>query len=407
MRQPSRLSIAGALALATSVAAQPQAPPRETAVTGVVFEDRNGDGRRQADEPGVANAAVSNQIDVVLSASDGSYRLDGPGHGVAFVSVPRGKAVHGGFWRPISPAGAAAVDFPLVAIPDSDDFTFVHGSDTHVHEDSLPRLRAFVDLLKARTPSFALVSGDLIRDALRVGEAEASRLFELYARETGASSTPIWSAPGNHETFAIERHHSLVPKTHPLYGKGMYRKYLGPNYYSFNRGRVHFIALDTVDNDDLWYYGNVDRAQLAWLEKDLAAVPKGTTVVTFNHIPFLSSRTFGMGYTDTGVAPSLIRIGERTQYRHIVTNARDVLARLKDYRYTLSLAGHNHSFERIVLSPAAGATRFHMTAAVIGPAPELVRSESGVTLYRVRGDVIDDGEFIEIPVAAPRRTPGP
>ncbi|MEO8361869.1 MAG: hypothetical protein ABI672_17680, partial [Vicinamibacteria bacterium] len=203
--------------------------------------------------------------------------------------------------------------------------------------------------------------------------------------------------PGNHENFGIERHHSLVSPKHPLFAKGMYRKYLGPNYYSFNRGKIHFIALDTVDIDDLWYYGHVDKAQLDWLEKDLAFVPKGTTVVTFNHIPFFSGGTDMSGYTDVGAAPSLIRIGDTMQYRHVVSNASDILAQLKDYRYTLSLAGHNHRYEHLSFSPDPSATRFHMTAAVIAPTPGVISSPSGVTLYRVKGDVIDDGEFIVIP----------
>ena len=80
---------------------------------------------------------------------------------------------------------------------------------------------------------------------------------------------PVWSVPGNHENFGIERHLSLVSPKHPLYGKGMYRQRLGPNYYSFTYGGVHFVGLDSVDIADLWYYGHVDDAQLAWLRADL------------------------------------------------------------------------------------------------------------------------------------------
>ncbi|MBA2305103.1 MAG: hypothetical protein H0W08_21085, partial [Acidobacteria bacterium] len=64
----------------------------------------------------------------------------------------------------------------------------------------------------------------------------------------------------------------------------MYRERLGPNHYSFTYGGVHFVGLDTVDIADLWYYEHVDEVQLAWLEADLARLPPGTPVVTFNHI---------------------------------------------------------------------------------------------------------------------------
>ena len=66
----------------------------------------------------------------------------------------------------------------------------------------------------------------------------------------------------------------------------MYHHYLGPNYYSFNYGGIHFVGLDDVDFEDLWYYGHVDSVQFNWLRKDLANVPTTTPVITFNHIPF-------------------------------------------------------------------------------------------------------------------------
>ena len=84
----------------------------------------------------------------------------------------------------------------------------------------------------------------------------------------------------------------------------------------------------------------------------------------------------------------------------MVSNASDVIDRLKDYRYTLSLAGHNHAYERLSLSPdPSSQTRFHLSAAVIGPRQGRMPSPSGVTLYRIQGDAIDDGAFI--PLDAP------
>ena len=108
-------------------------------------------------------------------------------------------------------------------------------------------------------------------------------------RRCRAFRCPSGAYPGNHEIFGIERHLSLVSSKHPLYGKGMYRQRLGPNYYSFTHGGVHFVGLDSVDIADLWYYGHVDDVQLAWLKADLSHVPADTPVVTFNHIPFATA----------------------------------------------------------------------------------------------------------------------
>ena len=64
-------------------------------------------------------------------------------------------------------------------------------------------------------------------------------------------------------------------------GKKLYRHYLGPNYYSFNYGRLHFVALDSVDYQNLYYFGGVDSLQLKWLKADFEYLPSSTPVVTF------------------------------------------------------------------------------------------------------------------------------
>ncbi len=254
-------------------------------------------------------------------------------------------------------------------------------------------------MLRAIEPDFVLVTGDLVRDALRVGESEARGYYELYTEAIGEFPVPVWSVPGNHEIFEVERHLSLVSPDHPCYGKKMYRSYLGPNYYSFNRGGVHFVALDTVDIDDLWYYGHVDAAQIDWLRANLAAVPEGTPVVTFNHIPFFSAVSTIWGYSESPPAPSLIKVDGVTSFRHVVSNARDVLQIFAEAprRLEIALAGHNHTREQIRYQTTAGPVRFYLTAAVVGPsgAPEL-RMASGVTLYRVRDGQVDDGEFLPL-----------
>ena len=359
-------------------------------VNGAVFLDANGNGRRDTGEAGV-RAVVSNQIDVTLSAEDGSYRLPSAGTGVVFVSMPDGFRSAGAFWRAATDAG---VDFPLVRQAAAADFSFVHASDTHVSAQSVPRFEKLRTWVGEQQPAFVLVSGDLVQDALRVGEREARGYYELYVKTAGAFPVPVWSVPGNHENFGIERHLSLVPSTHPLYGKRMYRSYLGPTYYSFNYGGIHFVGLDSVDVDDLWYYGHVDQAQLAWLKADVAQVPAATPIVTFNHIPFVTAAESISGYRQDAPG-SLIRVGGREQYRHAVSNLADVLAILPSPRWTLALGGHIHRYETIRFASSV-TTRFYQTAAIVGPTPGTIPATSGFTLYRVRAGVIDDGTFVPL-----------
>ncbi len=373
---------------------------QEAVVSGVVFLDQNGNGVRDEREPGVPDVVVSDQVDAVLSGADGGYRLESSrGFGVVFVSLPSGYGSVGPFWQGVP--GDRRVDFPLASVPPADQFTFLHASDTHISEESLPRTRRLRGIVEGRRPAFVLVTGDLVRDALRVPEQEARSYYDLYVQETAAFPVPVWSVPGNHENFGIERHRSLVSADHPLYGKGMYRHYLGPNYYSFNYGGVHFVGLDTVDYEDLWYYGHIDETQLAWLERDLSVVPPGTTVVTFNHIPFYSSTEARRGFVDTPTSTSLIKINGALQYRHTVSNAADVLALLRRREHTLALGGHIHLRETLEFELQGTKTRFHQSAAVVGPVPGSASPViSGVTFYRVRDGKVDDGEFIPLDKAA-------
>jgi hypothetical protein len=373
-------------------------PPRTQApasVSGVVFEDGNRNGQRDPGERGLANVPVSNQHQVVQTDADGNYVLPGTGYGVVFVSLPDGYGAVDRFWHTVAASAGARADFALTARQAPASFTFIHASDTHVSKQSLGRLQQLRAIVEARRPDFVLITGDLVRDALRVGEEEARGYYDLYTGETSRFPVPVWSVPGNHENFGIERHLSLVSSSHPLYGKGMYRQRLGPNYYSFTYGGVHFVGLDSVDIADLWYYGHIDPIQLAWLRADLDRLPAGTPVVTFNHIPFVSAVEPVTGYSDDGPAPTLIKVGDRTVFRHLVSNFKEVLPVLQSRDWALALGGHFHTRETIQYASAVR-TRFHQTAAIVGPTDSVVPAISGVTFYRVQDRVIDDGEFIPL-----------
>lgn len=365
------------------------------AVTGTVFVDANANGRRDAGERGVGGIAVSNQDAVVVTDASGAYNLPSAGLGVVFVSVPSGYRASGSFWRATS---GGTTDFGVVEQAPAQEFTFVHASDTHVSAQSLPRLQRLRAMVDSVAPAFALITGDLIRDALRVQEPEARGYYELFEREAGQFRMPVYTVPGNHEIFGIERHLSGVPDTHPLFGKAMYRSYRGPDYYSFDYGGVHFVALNTVDiHDGQWYRGHVDSLQLEWLRRDLALVPAEMPVVSFDHIPFFSTGEIVGGYSDRPPAPTLITVGTETVYRHTVANAAAVLAVLRARRHVLALAGHIHARELLRYGVDGTSVRFETSAATVGPSNVAgMHFPSGFTLYRVKNGAIDAGSFIPL-----------
>ncbi len=355
-----------------------------TAVAGVVYDDANGNGRRDPGEAGLAGVVVSDGVEVVVTGPDGAYRLSANGRNV-FVVTPGDRQATSGWYRPAS----GTVDFALAPSPVKTPWRFAHLSDTHVHPGNVDRMRRALALAESREPDFAIVTGDLNKDALRVDEATARSRMELYAREAAKAPMPVRSAPGNHDIFGIERHLSLVPATNPFYGKALYEQILGPRYYAFDRGRIHFVVLDTLGIDDLWYYGFLEDDELSWLRKDLARVPARTTVVTAGHVPFRTGR-FTDEYTAEGPARTLITVKGETFYRHVVRNVPALAEILKPYRWTLALQGHMHVGERLRLFDG-GITRFHTAPAV---AHEPGEAPSGIFVYTVRGEEIDDGEVL-------------
>jgi len=395
-----RQSIVLAFAIALPLAAQP-APLVRAAARGVVFHDRNGNGTRDAGEPGMMGVVVSNQEQVVRTDGDGSFALDAGGFGAVFVVVPRATRTTTSWWQRADSPGIA---FGLAPAPEPRTVTFVHASDTHIQPSAVGRTVRLRTLVDSLAPSFTIITGDLVRDALRVGEAEATGYYALFAQEAAAFKAPLHTVMGNHENFGVERGQSGVAASHPLYGRAMYRAYRGPDYYSFDAGGAHFIALNTVDVDDQWYHGHVDSLQMAWLARDLAMVAPGTTIVTFNHIPFYSVSEQLHGYTVGPPAPTLITVGGRTSFRHTVSNAREVIDAIRPHGYAIALAGHVHIGERISFEIGGRPMRFHQGAATVSDTPGGAwMFPSGVTLYRVTDGVVDDGTFI--PLGPARTTP--
>ena len=265
----------------------------------------------------------------------------------------------------------------------------------------MDRVRRFRTLADSLDPALTLLAGDLIRDAMSQQEPRARFYFELFLTEMQLHA-PFWTVPGNHDHFGIIPSRSHVPATHPLYNRGMYRHYLGPEYYSFNYGGVHFIGLDTVQPDDSAYYGGVDSLQLAWLTRDVAALSATTPIVVFAHIPLASGLEPMTGYMDMPLVSSVAHLKSGPSFRHTVWNTLAVLEVFKGHPLPLILGGHTHVAEKLVFQTDRGPLRFEQSAAIVGPndyGPVLM--PSGFSLYTVTDGVIDGGIFV--PLTMPTR----
>ena len=85
-----------------------------------------------------------------------------------------------------------------------------------------------------------------------------------------------------------------------------FREIIGPTYYSFNLGQVHYVVLDNIQYintggaqgviGDRNYNDVVISAQTSWLTKDLATVTdKNTPLVIFIHAPLYGNPTLNAG----------------------------------------------------------------------------------------------------------------
>ena len=120
-------------------------------------------------------------------------------------------------------------------------------------------------------PVYGVVCGDIVDDKYV--------FYEDIKQMIGATGVPFFYLPGNHDLTFHVRSEDL--------SKADYKKTFGPNYYSFNRGKVHYVALDNI-----FYSGNqsvflayLHERQLRWLERDLSSVAPGSLVVVMLHVP--------------------------------------------------------------------------------------------------------------------------
>jgi hypothetical protein len=367
---------------------------------GFVFIDSNGNGRKDLNEQGIKGAAVSDQVNVVTTDNTGQYKINEPtGNGFVFISMPSGFKSLKNFYQRIDLklGSSQQIDFPLIKNAESNSFKFIHASDTHISEKSIDRMQMFRAKVDSIKPDFVLITGDLVKDALRVPEKEATGYYQLFKDETQKIKPSVWTVPGNHEIFGIERHLSLVSKQHPFYGRKMYHSYLGPDYFSFNYGGIHFVGLNSLEFEDLFYFGSIDSVQREWLKRDLSVLTLSTPVVTFQHVPFFTGGLSMEPFEEAGLARTLEREKGKLQFRHTVSNAHEIISILQAHPFPLALAGHYHFRQRYFIETGGQQTRFEQTAAIVAPAESgHLKMPSGFTVYQVKDGKIDEGKFVAI-----------
>ncbi|MEX2514428.1 MAG: calcineurin-like phosphoesterase family protein [Cyclobacteriaceae bacterium] len=301
-------------------------------VEGIVFLDANQNGKKERREKGMAEVAVSNGSEVVLTDEKGQYALPLGEDNIVFVVKPKGYSVplsnknlpnyfynHKPEGSPelkyegVSPTGdlPKKLNFPLYTQEEPLNFTaIIFGDPQPYNEKELEQFAKGVvkEAKMEEGVSFGISLGDLAGDDLD--------LHPKYVEVLQQTSWPWYNVLGNHDMnydVEIDEH-----------SDESFESVFGPSTYSFNYGNAHFIILDDIlypdPRDGQGYWGGFTEKQLSFVENDLKFIDKDQLVVLALHIPLMHQNE------------NSFRNSDRQRLFDL----------LKDYPNVLAMSAHTH-----------------------------------------------------------------
>lgn len=312
---------------------------------GVIYEDSNKNGKLDKNEKRLSNVAVSNGVEVVQTNNKGEYTLPVAEDNIIFVIQPSGYSVpvnennlpqfyyiHNPNGAPdlkfkgVAPTGKIpkSINFGLVPIANNDEFKIIVFGDPQVYnEEQVAYFKKGVidELIGTKDYAFGLSLGDLV--------GNKPSLFNPYIEAIREVGIPWYQVMGNHDINFDVDSDSLSDVS--------FKAHFGPNNYSLNKGKVHFIVVDDIiyqgrDNPNKQYIGGLSKAQLDFIENDLKFVPKDYLIVLCMHIPLVNNGRHGLREKDNQRLFSI----------------------LKDFPHTFSMSAHTHIQKQIFIDKKMG-----------------------------------------------------
>jgi calcineurin-like phosphoesterase family protein/purple acid phosphatase-like protein/fibronectin type III domain protein len=140
----------------------------------------------------------------------------------------------------------------------------------------------------------------------------------------------LWPTLGNHDTAGSSNPPTSLPYYQifnlPVNGEAGGTASGTEDYYSFDRGNIHFVCLDSMTSDR-----SPTGPMATWLANDLASTTEEWLIAFWHHPPY------SKGSHDSDTESQLVEM--RTNFLPI----------LEDYGVDLVLTGHSHSYERSFL----------------------------------------------------------
>lgn len=325
-------------------------------------EGKNVKGVVHINGKGLVNVVVSDGYDVTQTNEDGVYYLNSNKRtGYVFISIPGNHEVVSTnnnlpmFYRYLNanPNIIDTKDFELKPV-DNDNHILLSLGDMHLaarNDDLVQFQNGFLSDANQQITHYqaqgkkvyALTLGDLTWETYWY-----SNNFTLseYVQQINKLNAPVFNAMGNHDNDPYFASDWLA--------ENAYRRTLGPTYYSFNLGKVHYVILDNTEYVNTGgstgnvgqrnYNAKIADQQLAWLEKDLETVSSSTPIIVATHIQLHN-------------APAAN--GNTPNYR--TSNAQQLVDLLSRFNEVHVMTGHTHVNYRV---PRNDKFMEHNTAAV-------------------------------------------
>ena len=302
---------------------------------GKVFIDSNKNLKHDKGEEGVPGVMISNREDIILTDKNGDYQISAGDESIIFITKPTGFQVpmdennmpqfyyihqpkgspKGLKFQGIDPTGKLpdSINFPLYKTEVKNSFKAIFVGDPQPDKDSEVSYYRddIINEMMNKDAEFYLALGDIVGDNLS--------LYKRLNRIVGQIGIPAYNVMGNHDM------NYQVPDRQ--YEAETFKSIFGPDYYSFNYGKVHFVVLNDIEykgwnnaeNKHGGYIGSIGDKQLEWLKNDISLVPENYLIVINKHIPLSG------GYEKE--------------------NRKALFEILKNRKHLLATAGHTHSVE--------------------------------------------------------------
>lgn len=287
-------------------------------------------GKVYSEGKGLKNVMVSDGTTCTLTDANGNYTINTSKNAeFIFVSTPSGYLPENKnktlplFYKKIR-EDMVKYNFELQRNPrDDNKHTFFVQADVQMSDQSdldlykklLPAGAEYIINKKRDTETFGFDCGDISGDNLSI--------IRGYIDAVSALDIPIYRAIGNHDMDYNGRTHETSYKT--------FEKNFGPTYYSFNRGKAHYIVLNNsfFIGREYFYMGYIDENTFKWLEQDLSFVEKDSPVFVILHIPTrLQANHTPFTYTAGEIASQTV-------------NAQSLYKLLEPYKANI-ISGHMH-----------------------------------------------------------------